>query len=223
MLVVKYSSDSLGAVAFPTLSKLQDDRAQFLRVGLRAEKMTAFIAFGLLGWLYLVAAPVILLLLGDQWRQSIDYFKLLCLSGFAYPVGASILSMLKASGDSKAMLKLELLKKILLIAGLIIGFGFGIMGYLYSLVITGFLSTLLNMYMVGRALDIPGLETVQKHVCVCYAGSGGRVAGSAKRFCAGKPLGGHWAFHHPVWRHVFGIQLSVQIVSKIGHVDRPNH
>lgn len=160
LLVVKYSSDSLGAVAFPALSRVQDDRVQFLGLGLQAEKMTAFIAFGLLGWLYLVAGPVILLLLGNQWSQSIDYFKLLCLSGFAYPVGASILSMLKASGDSKTMLKLELLKKILLVAGLVTGFAFGMMGYLYSLIVTGLLSTLLNMYMVGKALDIPVMKQV---------------------------------------------------------------
>lgn len=153
-MVVKYSSDSLGAITFPALAKIQDDRPKFIETGLRTEKIVSFIAFGLLGWLYLVAEPLILLLLGKNWVESISYFKILCLSGFAFPVGAASLSLLKAAGHSGTILKLEMYKRMVFILGLLIGFAIGMEGYMYALFWVGCINTVLTMYLVGKTLNI---------------------------------------------------------------------
>jgi teichuronic acid exporter len=152
--VVRYSSDSIGAVTFPAMSAIKQDRRQLLDLGLRAEVMVAFLAFGLLGWLYVSSEPLIISLFGAKWQPTVDIFKLLCLSGFAYPVSAATLSMLKASGDSRSFLTVEMLKKAVALSCLVVGFQFGLRGFLISLVVSGTISVLLNMGFVGKSLGI---------------------------------------------------------------------
>jgi teichuronic acid exporter len=152
--VIKYSSESIGSVTFPAMAEVKDDRRRMLELGFNAEKLIAFVSFALLGWLFVAAGPLILTLYGSKWQPAVEIIRLLCLSGFAYPISAATLSMLKASGDSRSFLKVEVWKKIVGLAGLAIGFAFGLKGYLISLVITGAIAVLLNMFYTGRSLNI---------------------------------------------------------------------
>jgi len=151
---IKYSSESVGTITFPAMAEIKDDREKMIRLGLKAETLISFLSFGLLGWLYVSAGPLILTLFGPRWEASIKIFRILCLSGFAYPISAATLSMLKASGDSQSFLKVEVWKKIVGLAGFVFGFMFGLEGFLISLIITGAISVYLNMYVTGKSLDI---------------------------------------------------------------------
>jgi O-antigen/teichoic acid export membrane protein len=151
---VKYSSQSIDVITFPALSKIKNERTRLIETGLKAEVFIAFITFCLLGWLFVSSESLILTLLGQKWEASVQIFRLLCLSGFVYPVSSASLNMLKASGDSKSFLKVEVIKKIIGLIGLSIGFMFGLKGYLISLIITGMISVLLNMLFTSRSLNI---------------------------------------------------------------------
>jgi len=151
---IKYSSESVGTITFPAMSEVKSDRERMLDLGLKAETLIAYLSLGLLGWLYVASEPLILTLIGPKWLQSVEMFKILCLSGFAYPISAATLSMLKAAGYSGSFLKVEVWKKVVGLAGFVIGFYFGIKGYLISLIITGVISVWLNMYFTGKALGI---------------------------------------------------------------------
>ena len=137
---VRYSSESIGSVMFPALSKVQNDKKQFINLGLNIEFIIAFVSFGILGCLYLTAENLILLLLGDKWFESITIYKLLRLSGFALPMVIATTSMLKASGQSRLFLKIEILTKAIGVLGMLIGFYYGMKGYLISLIFTGLIS-----------------------------------------------------------------------------------
>lgn len=151
---IKYSSESVGAITFPAMAEVKDNREQMLNMGLKAETLIAYLSFGLLGLLYVASEPLILTLIGPKWLPSVEMFRILCLSGFAYPISTATLSMLKAAGYSGSFLRVEVWKKIIGLAGFAIGFYFGIKGYLISLIITGAISVWLNMYFTGRAIGI---------------------------------------------------------------------
>ena len=152
--VIKYSSQSIGAVTFPAMATIKDDHKRLLDLGYKAETLIAFVSFGLLGWLYVTAESLIIILYGAKWEPSVQIFRLLCLSGFAYPISAATLSMLRAYGDSRSFLKVEIWKKIVGLAGLSIGFMFGMKGFLISLIITGAIAVWMNMFVTGRSLNI---------------------------------------------------------------------
>jgi teichuronic acid exporter len=152
--VIRYSSESVGAITFPAMAAIKDEKEKMLELGLKAETLIAYLSMGLLGWLYVASEPLIITLLGEKWRSAVEIFKILCLSGFTYPISAATLSMLKAAGYSGSFLKAEVWKKVVGLAGFGIGFYFGLKGYLVSLIITGAISVWLNMYFTGKAIGI---------------------------------------------------------------------
>lgn len=159
--IIQYSSESIGSVTFPAMAAIQDNRQRMIELGLKAETLIAFFSFGLLGLLYVTAGPLILTLFGPKWEASISIYKLLCLSGFAYPVSAATLSMLRASGDSRSFLRVEIWKKIVGLAGLSIGFLYGLKGFLISLIFTGTIAVLMNMYVTGKSVGISVMHQVR--------------------------------------------------------------
>jgi O-antigen/teichoic acid export membrane protein len=177
----RYSSESISAIMFPAMSRQQNNKEKLNELGTKSEIMIAFISFGLLGWLYLTSEIIIFMVLGPKWLDAIPIYKLLCLSGFAYPMGVATSSILQASGLSKIFLKLEFFRKIISILGLFIGLSFGIKGYLISLVITGVINLLINIYVCAQCtgqrfieqlrgiLPYPAIAVVSVY-CVMYLG-----------------------------------------------------
>lgn len=146
----RYSSESISAIMFPAMAKQQSNKERLNELGMKSEIMIAFVSFGLLGWLYLTSEIVISIVLGPKWLDAIPIYKLLCLSGFAYPMGVATSSILQASGLSKIFLKLEFVRKIISVLGLFIGLSFGLKGYLISLIITGVINLLINIYVCAK-------------------------------------------------------------------------
>ncbi len=153
--VIEYSAGSLMSVLFPVLSKIQNDLAKFQRVVHKSTGIISFITFLLLGGLYLVADELIVFLLGDKWIPSIIYFKIILLSGFAFPISALMVNVLSSRGKSKDFLRLEIYKKIIQTCSLVVLYFFGIQVFLYSLVVSSLLGTSLNIHFATREINIP--------------------------------------------------------------------
>ncbi len=161
MFVIKYSAGSLMSVLFPVLSKLQKDIEKFRRVVIKSNGIISFVSFLILGGLYLTADELIVLLFGEKWIPSIFYFKILALSGFAYPISALMVNVLSSRGKSKDFLRLEIYKKIIQSAGLYVLYAYGLQAFLYSLVVTSILGTLLNIIFASREINLPLLSIIR--------------------------------------------------------------
>jgi len=159
--VTEYSAGSLMSVLFPVLSKIQNDLPKFQRVVIKSAGVISFVSFLLLGGLYLVADELIVLLLGEKWVSSVFYFKIILLSGFAYPISALMVNVLSSRGKSKAFLRLEIYKKIIQTANFYILYAFGIEAFLYSLIVSSILGTSLNIYFATREINLPFFSIVR--------------------------------------------------------------
>lgn len=160
-LIVQYSSGSIMAVMFPVLSKVQNDLPRFQNIAVKTLGIISFIVFFLLGVMYLISEELIVLLFTEKWLPSVEYFKILVLSGFAYPVSALFVNILSSRGNSKAYLRLEIYKKILLSINLYVGFLWGIDGYLYGLLIVNILGVSLNILFASREINLSFLSFVK--------------------------------------------------------------
>ena len=67
-----------------------------------------------------------LTLIGEKWLPSVQYLQLLCFVGMLFPLHALNLNMLNVKGRSDLFLKLEIIKKILVIPVIIVGIYMGI-------------------------------------------------------------------------------------------------
>lgn len=154
-LIIQFSSGSIMAVMFPVLSKIQNDLPRFQNVAIKTLGIISFVAFFLSGTLYLVSHELIALLFTEKWLPSVEYFKILVMSGFAYPVSVILVNILSSRGNSKAFLRLEIYKKILQSINLSMFFLWGIIGYLYGMLIVSILGVSLNIIFAAREIKLP--------------------------------------------------------------------
>ena len=155
IFIVRYASGSLMSVLFPVLSKIQKDTERYVALVIKILGIIIFVTFLLLGLLYCTSEELILLLFGDKWMQSVEYFKILALSGFAAPISGLLVNILSSRGNSKAFLRLEIYKKIVGSIGFVILYFYGIKIFLYSVILQAFINgVFLNMGFVSREIPL---------------------------------------------------------------------
>lgn len=152
--VVKYTSGSLMPVLFPALSSVQHDRERYNAIVLRSFHLLSFVAFFIVGFLFLAAEDVVIVLFTAKWLPSVIFFKILILSGFVYPYSALLVNILASKGNSKAFLKQTLLKEVLVILNLIVGFSFGLLEYLYGFTLVYYLALIINIQFAAKEMKI---------------------------------------------------------------------
>ncbi len=160
-LVTKYTSGALQGVFFPVISHLQFDREAQLRVISKSLHMISFLTFLLMGFLYLTAHEVFVILFTEKWIVAVDYFKIMVFYSYAYPVSVVLVNVLSGNGHSGKFLKLEIWKKIVGLLAMIIGFYFGIIGFLWGSAISSTIAVLINMYYVNKVIEWPIIGQVQ--------------------------------------------------------------
>ena len=161
LLVISYASGSLMSVLFPILSKVKNDLPRFQNIIIKSLGIICFITFFLLGGLFLVSHELVVMLFSDKWLPSVIYFKILVLSGFAYPISSLLVNVLSSRGNSKAFLRLEIYKKIVFGINLYVGFLWGVEGYLYGLVIASIVAVYINIIFVSKEIKMPQLEFIK--------------------------------------------------------------
>lgn len=157
-LINKNSAQSITKVFFPVLSAIQDDDVRFKQVYLKAVNIIAGISIFLTGIFFLCGEEVIITLFGEKWEPSVFIFKLLIITGFAYPISLMIVNAFLAKGKSKENFKYGNIRKILRLMTFIPAFLYGFEEYLYALVGISFINWLLNNYFVTRSLGVSFVE-----------------------------------------------------------------
>lgn len=150
-----FSSNLTGVVSrvsYPTLSQIQDDKVRLKSAYKQVIKTTMFVTFIFMLGLAAIAKPLILVVIGEKWLPSVPMLQIICFQMMLYPLNAINLNMLQVQGRSDLFLKLEIIKKIILIGPILLGVFVGIYWMLIGSVITGFISYFLNSYYSGRFL-----------------------------------------------------------------------
>lgn len=150
-----FSSNLTGViqrVTYPVLSDIQDEKERMVAAYRKIIKTTMFITFALMFALGAVSEPLLYCLIGPKWHEAATYLPLICLVGSLYPLHAINLNMLQVQGRSDLFLGLEIIKKIIGLAPLLIGAFVGIFPMLYTSVITSIISYFLNSYFPGKLL-----------------------------------------------------------------------
>lgn len=139
-------------VTYPVLSDIQDDKDRMISAYRRIIKTTMFItAIGMFS-LGAVSEPLLYCLIGPKWHEAATYLPLICISGSLYPLHAINLNMLQVQGRSDLFLGLEIVKKIIGLAPLLVGAFVGIMPMLFVNLVTGIIAFFLNSYFSGKYL-----------------------------------------------------------------------
>ncbi len=146
---------TVGRVAFPVFSSVQDDPAR-LRRGLKGVLTSlAFLHFPVMIGVLVVARPLVLVLLTEKWAPSIPYLRLLCLEGLLFPMNWFNMNVLYAVGRSDLCLRLEVVKKILIVVSITVTWRWGIGAMLCGQIVVSILSYYLNSRYNGVLIGYP--------------------------------------------------------------------
>ena len=144
----------LQRVTYPVLCKFQDDDVKLADAYRKFLRLAAYIVFPLMCLLAAVSRPFINLVLGAKWDYCYVLLIPICFNMMWYPIHAINLNLLQVKGRSDLFLKLEIIKKIILIVSILISIHFGVLFMCYMQILTCFISLYLNCYYSGAFINV---------------------------------------------------------------------
>jgi O-antigen/teichoic acid export membrane protein len=165
-------------VAFPLFASIQNDNEK-LRSAYRQlmQQIIFWIAPALIG-MAVLARPLFGLLFTDKWLPAVPYFQILAVAGILYPIHAYNLDILKVKGRSDLFFKIEVIKKIIIGAGVLVSISFGIYGLLFFQVLFSVIALFINSHYSGKFIGFPLLQQIKAIAgslllsilmgCICY-------------------------------------------------------
>jgi PST family polysaccharide transporter len=118
----------LSRVAFPVLSRLQNDPAKFRDYFLKYCSLLSFITMPLVAFLYACSGHIIRVLLGPRWVGAAELFSILALVAFIQPPAQLRSTVLSALGRGGRLFKWGLYNAIATVASFFCGIPWGAKG-----------------------------------------------------------------------------------------------
>lgn len=112
-LIVNNINTTIGAVLFPKLSLEQNNIVSVKEYTRMSIRFSAYIMTPLMIGLFVVAEPLVLVLLTDKWLPCVPLLRLFCILNIFQPIHTANLQSIKAIGRSDIFLYLEIIKKTL--------------------------------------------------------------------------------------------------------------
>lgn len=157
-LPVNNLSAALNKVTFPLFVEISHDNIKLKEVYSKLMRVVIFIIAPVLTVMIITAEPLIRFLLTEKWLPIVPYFQILAVSGILYPLHAYNLNVLQVKGRSDLFLKLEVIKKVLIILVVLISINFGMKGLVWGQVISSFLAFFINSHYSGKILKYNSLQ-----------------------------------------------------------------
>lgn len=151
----------MSRVTYPVLAQMHDEPLRLKAAYKKMIKTVMFVSFTLMAGMAATAEPLVIALIGEQWRPSIIYLQLLTFIGVMYPLHSLNLNMLNVLGRSDLFLKLEIIKKLIIVPTIIIGIFWGIKIMILGMWVNTVIAYYLNSYYSGKFIDYPLKEQVR--------------------------------------------------------------
>ncbi|NAW51327.1 oligosaccharide flippase family protein [Elizabethkingia argentiflava] len=146
-------SSILNRVSFPLFAKISHDDQRLKSSYQEILRLAIFGIAPLAGIMILEAKPLIRFLFTEKWLPIVPYFQILSLAGVLYPIHAYNLNILQVKGRSDLFLKLEIIKKLIIVLVVIIAIPFGMYGLVWGQVVISVISLFINTFYTGKFLN----------------------------------------------------------------------
>lgn len=157
-LPVSNLSSVLNRVTFPLFSKISNDDAKLKEMYKHIMKLVIFIIAPVLAIMVVFAEPMIRFLFTEKWLPAVPYLQILSIAGLLYPIHAYNLNILQVKGRADLFLRLEIVKKLLVIISIACAIPFGIYGLLWSEVVVSVLAFFVNTYYSGKFINYTAMR-----------------------------------------------------------------
>ena len=152
-LIITNIDSTIGTVVFPAMTKVADEKARLKQVSRRALRTTSYLIFPLMIGLFVVAEPLVKFLLTEKWLFCVPFLQCSCIYYMCQPIQTTNWQIIKAVGRSDLCLKLEIIKKTIGVAIIIISMNYGVLyiaiGNALFAVISMIINVIPNRNLIG--------------------------------------------------------------------------
>lgn len=145
-MVVENINGTIAGVMFPALASCQNNRARVKDLVRRMIATSSFLVIPMMFGLAAVAKPLVLLIFTEKWLPCVPFLQLSCITYAFWPIHVANLQAITAVGRSDIFLKLEVIKKTLLLVVLGASFPFGVYAMVVGSAVLSFICTFINAW-----------------------------------------------------------------------------
>lgn len=154
LVTIRLVTGIVNAVAFPTFSRIQQNRKRTRRAFYEVTQYTSLLAFPVFIGLAVLAPLLVPALFGEQWAPSIPVMQILALIGILQSVLIFNGSVMRASGKPSWQFGIMLLTFICSVGAFLIVVRWGIVAVAAAFVIVGYLVAPISYVAVRRLIQI---------------------------------------------------------------------
>uniref|UniRef100_S0DG60 Uncharacterized protein n=1 Tax=termite gut metagenome TaxID=433724 RepID=S0DG60_9ZZZZ len=152
-LPVNSTMNAMQSVTFPALAAVSGDGKKFVRGVGKVVGSIVFLMFPMMAGLIAVADELFGVFLASQWQPSVLFFRILCLAGFATPLAIISSNILRTRSDGKAVIRAEIIKKVLATVILAATIPFGALAITWGVVGIAFTDAAVSFATARRHSD----------------------------------------------------------------------
>lgn len=150
-LPITHIQGVFASLAFPIFSRIPD-QGDLREAQGRFLGMVSYVTAPVMVGMFLLAEPFIVVVYSEAWRPAVPFLRLFALFGLAVPLSAVLVHTIMSRGEPGRLLRLELLKKAVLVACLVVGATFGPFGLVLALGLGHSLGLLASLHAVAALL-----------------------------------------------------------------------
>ena len=132
---------------------MQDDKEMVKNAVRKIMKLGCYIAFPILFGLAAISEPLVVILITDKWLPSVPFLRIFCISSALSILNTLNLQVIKGIGQSKTLLKLEMLKKPIYLSMIIITMFISPLAIAIGNLIYSFIALMFNAFPTKKYLD----------------------------------------------------------------------
>ena len=165
---------TIDSVLLPVMSKEQDDSTRVRAMLRRSIKVGIYIVSPFVVWLSVVAEPLVRLMLTEKWLHTVFFIRVFCFSYLFFPIHTANLNAMKALGRSDLFLKLEIVKKALMLVLLFLTVSISAEAIAVSMLVTSCVSVFINAFpnrkLLGYGTVAQILDILPEILCALFTG-----------------------------------------------------
>ncbi len=151
-------------VAYPLMSKVQDDTNRLRRSYQKFLRLPIYIIYPILVGLIVLAEPFIVLLIGEKWIFCVPLLQVLAFGYMFDPLTQVNLNILYVKGRTDLVLKLDIIKRIIGLGILFSTIPFGIWWLCFGRSVYGLIAYSINCYYTGKYIDFGFWEQMKYNI-----------------------------------------------------------
>ncbi|MCL4274192.1 MAG: lipopolysaccharide biosynthesis protein [Anaerolineales bacterium] len=141
-------------VIFPAFSSIQDKPDELRRGFLVSIRLVQLIVMPLCLGLFIAAEPIVMVVFGEQWLETIPLLRILAIFALVYSVGYHVGDVYKAIGRPDILLKLNVFSIFVSVPALLIGSLYGLTGIVWGYLIGIILDQIVTLYVATKFVSV---------------------------------------------------------------------